>query len=276
MSESDIGWLSAHSDDEDDWRRWEEEDPIRQIDFAVHTHYLKKHLNGDERVLEVGAGSGWFTRELAQLADRVVVVDISPAKLKRNERNARALGFADGIEQWCECDMCNLKPHFADATFDAVVCFGGPLSYVFDRRKKAIRELYRVVRPGGLLFLSAKSLFGTLHASLPTIINAPPAMNREIIETGDLGPTQVALASRFWHAYRAAEFKEYIEETGAVIKDISASNCLSATWSDVLMAWHSDEETWKHLVELEIEACREPGCLDMGAHILAVAQKPER
>jgi len=26
-------------------------------------------------------------------------------------------------------------------------------------------------------------------------------------------------------------------------------------------------------LEIELEACREPGCLDMGSHILAVARK---
>lgn len=274
MTDPSTGWLAAHSDDEDDWRRWEEEDPIRQIDFAVHVHYLHKYLQGSERVLEVGAGSGWFTRELAELTDRIVVVDISAAKLQRNKRNAHALEYADSIEQWCECDMCDLRPHFEDEVFDAVVCYGGPLSYVFDRRERAIRELNRVVRPKGLLFLSAKSLFGTLHESLPSILNVAPGMNREIVETGNLGPSQVALASRFWHAYRASEFREFIEETGALVQDISASNCLSATWADVLTAWRSDRKTWEHLVELEIEACKEPGCLDMGAHILAVAQKP--
>ena len=33
---------------------------------------------------------------------------------------------------------------------------------------------------------------------------------------------------------------------------------------------------WRQLLEMEIEACREPGCLDMGTHIIAVVRKPKR
>lgn len=33
--------------------------------------------------------------------------------------------------------------------------------------------------------------------------------------------------------------------------------------------------TWQHLLELELEACREPGCVDMGTHIIAVCRKAE-
>jgi hypothetical protein len=34
-----------------------------------------------------------------------------------------------------------------------------------------------------------------------------------------------------------------------------------------------DAATWQHLLEMEIEACREPGCLDMGTHLIAVCRK---
>ena len=273
MIDRDSGWVRAYSDDEDDWRRWEESS-IQQIDFTIHIHYLREYLKGDERILEVGAGAGRFTKELAEISRRIVVVDISAAKLQRNRRHAHALGYWDSIEAWCECDMCDLGPHFGDGEFDAIVCYGGPLSYVFDRREKAIQELVRVARPGGLLFLSAKSLWGTLHEHLPSILKIDPRVNREIVSTGLLGPDKVAVASSFWHAYRASEFKAFIEKAGASVMVMSASDCLSATWKDMLDTWRDDERTWKHLLELEIEACREPGSLDMGSHIIAVAKKP--
>lgn len=270
MTQADPGWLQAHS--EDDWQRWESS-AEHQIDFAIHTHYLRTYLKGGERVLEAGAGAGRFTRELAALKTVITVADISPAKLQRNKRNAEALGYAGAIEAWCECDMCNLKPHFPDGAFDAVVCYGGPLSYVFDRRFKAIQELVRVTKSGGFLFLSARSLWGTLHTHLSQILRYDPRINREIIETGNLGPDKVALASRFWHAYRSDEFKAFIEEAGAEVLVLSASDSLSATWQDLILTWREDPGMWQHLLELEIEACKQPGCLDMGTHILAVARK---
>jgi SAM-dependent methyltransferase len=273
MTTSDPGWVTPRPDDLDEWTRWESS-PIQQIDFAVHIHYLRQYLQREHRVLEVGAGAGRFTREIADVADRVVVVDISEDKLQRNRRNAEALGYAASIEEWRLSDMRDLSKDFHDDEFDAVLCFGGPLSYVFDLREKALRELVRVARPGGLLLLSARSLWGVLHEHLPQILNmVDPRMNREIIATGDLGPTQVGPMDRFWHAYRASEFRDFVAGAGCEILTLSASNCLTSTWQQVLASWRDDAKIWNHLIELEIEACREPGCLDMGAHILAIARK---
>ena len=272
MPDARAGWTRSKSD-EDDWRRMEES-PIRLVDYAVHIHYLKEYLGGDERILEVGAGGGRFTKELADIARRIVVTDISPLKLQRNKRNAQAFGYEGAIEDWRECDMRDLRPHFGDGEFDAVVCYGGPLSNVSDGRFQAIRELVRVTKPGGKLFLSAKSLWGTVHEHLPSILKVDPRMNREIVETGDLGPDTVDVVSRFWHAYRADEFRAFIEDAGGEVLVMSASDCLSSTWKDLLYIWREDKKTWKHLLELEIEACREPGSLDMGTHILAIVHKP--
>lgn len=271
MTGSDAGWVRAHTGDEDEWSRWQS-DFVQQVDFAIHIHYLHEYLTEGMRILEVGAGAGRFTKELASISNRITVVDISPTKIQRNKRNVQAMGYAAAIEAWHECDMCDLTC-IDDGQYDAVVCVGGPLSYVFDRRAKAIGELMRVTKRGGRLILSAKSLWGTVHESLPRILQVDPRMNREIVATGDMGPTQVAVASSFWHAYRADEFRLFIEQAGARVDLMSASDCLSATWAEILSTWRDDEKRWQHLLELEIEACRQPGCLDMGTHILAVATR---
>lgn len=273
MASADPGWATDRPDDPDEWAHWQSS-PLQQIDFAIHTHYLRQYLKRGQRVLEVGAGAGRFTLEIAAIVNRMVVVDISEEKLHYNRRNAETMGYAGDIEEWCKADMRDLSKEFHANEFDAVVCFGGPLSYVCDQREKTLRELVRVVRPGGLLLLSARSLWGTLHEHLPHILHrVDPDLNREIIATGNLGPTQVAPADRFWHAYRSTEFRDLIAKAGCEVLAVSASNCLSSTWDEVLRTWQNDEETWNHLIELEIEACREPGCHDMGSHILVVARK---
>jgi SAM-dependent methyltransferase len=243
MTSLDPGWSRAHTEEDD--QGWDD-NVVQQIDFAIHNHYLHQYLHGDEHVLEAGAGAGRFTREVAGLSKHITVVDISPQKLQRNQRNARAMGYDDAVERWCECDICELSNYFDDGQFDAVVCYGGPLSYVFDRRAKAIRELARVVRSGGVLLLSARSLWGSLHENLPSILPLDPRINREIIASGNMGPDKVATAVSFWHAYRADEFARYIEGAGLTIELMSASNCLSATGH--LLGPACEPRTWDHLV----------------------------
>jgi ubiquinone/menaquinone biosynthesis C-methylase UbiE len=274
MAEYDRDWLKSYYDEygEREWERWNAS-PVEQVKFEVHLYYLRRHLTADDRILEIGAGPGRFTQELARISNRIVVADLSPVQLELNRQNAQRLGYGKSVERWVECDVCDLRPCFEDAKFDAVVCYGGPLSYVFGEREKAMAELLRVTKPGGLLFLGVMSLWGTVHPFLPQVLALDPAMNQEIVATGDLGPDKPEATTHFCHLYRAAEFRGVLERAGVAIEALSASNYLTAIWGEVLAEAQKDSATWQHLMEMELEACREPGCLDMGTHLIAVCRK---
>jgi SAM-dependent methyltransferase len=202
-----------------------------------------------------------------------VVADLSPVQLELNRQNAPKLGFARAVERWVECDICELAPHFVEGEFDAVVCYGGPLSYVYDQAGRAIRELSRVTKPGGVLLVGVMSIWGTVHHFLPAILKTALDVNRAIIGSGDLLPEHNA-GINYCHMYRAAELRELLEGCGLTVEVLSASDCLAATWGEALEAIRHDEATWQFLIEQELEACREPGCVDMGTHTIAVCRKP--
>jgi len=118
------------------------------------------------------------------------------------------------------------------------------------------------------------SLWGTVHHFLPAVYEVDLDVNREIIATGDLSPDRPEVASNFCHMYRATEFRVLLEGCGLLVEVLSASDCLSATWAEQLETVRQDDVRWQHLLEMELEACREPGCVDMGTHIIAVCRKP--
>jgi SAM-dependent methyltransferase len=276
MVKYDPIWVKRHYDQyaEKEWQRWDKS-PVERVKFEIHLHYLKTTLAAGDRILEIGAGAGRFTRELAKISDQIVVADISPVQLELNRRNAQEMGFSAAIECWVECDICDLTPHFREAEFDAVVCYGGPLSYVFEERDKAILELVRVTRPGGILLLGVMSLWGTVHHALPGVLRVDPALNDTILSTGDLDPTKVPGTSQSCHMFRAAELRAFLERNELSVETVSASDCLSATWAECLETIEQGGDTWQHLLKMEMEACREPGCVDMGTHIIAVCRKPK-
>jgi hypothetical protein len=72
----------------------------------------------------------------------------------------------------------------------------------------------------------------------------------------------------------SAAFRQTLERAGAAIDILSASNCLSTTWAECLSKVQKDGTAWRYLIEMELEACREPGCLDMGSHLIAVCRVP--
>jgi ubiquinone/menaquinone biosynthesis C-methylase UbiE len=118
-----------------------------------------------ERILDAGSGTGIFTREFLALGTEVVGLDISLAMLVYAEKKAvlrQALGdkgpmllcsgdkgpalFYSGVT----ADMTTLP--FDDRSFDKSVSVAA-LEFVADE-KRAVAELFRVTRPGGVVVVA--------------------------------------------------------------------------------------------------------------------------
>lgn len=254
-----------------EWERWET-GPVARVRWFVHVHYLQQYLAPGQRVLEIGAGAGRFTQVLAGMNSRITVADISPGQLALNRQQAELFGFGHAVERRVECDLRDLRGTFADDEFDAAVCLGGPISYLFDEAADGIRELMRVTKPGCPIFLEVMSLWGSIHNVLPQILTLEPALNRIVVEKGDLTPA-LGISTHYCRMYRAVDFRRLLEGVGLPIELIFTSNVLSATWDEQLKELPEDSAAWQHLLEMELEACREPGCLDMGTHLIAVCKK---
>lgn len=157
--------FDAYGDQE--WNR-HESSPMARVSFHIHLHYLRQFVRQGDLVLEVGAGAGRFTVELARLGARVTATDISGVQLDLNRMHVTEAGLEDQIEAWAEADVVDLVD-FADGSFDVTSCFGGPLSYAMDRVDDAVHELLRVTKPGGLVLVSVMSNMGTLRAYLGSL-----------------------------------------------------------------------------------------------------------
>ena len=246
--------------------------PADEIKLYVHSYYLENYIHEGDLVLDIGAGPGRFTQLLVNLGATAVVADISPQQIELNKRYASEFNFAHGIKDWLQLDICDMSI-FADAVFDAVVSYGNPLGYVFEKRDQALTEVLRVLKPGGKAFLSVASLWGSLHELLPAVLTVDPGKNADIIRTGDLYFDASEELRHRCHLFRASEFREFLERHRISILDLSASNCVSTVWGEKLMDIRVDSERWNELLRMELEACRQPGCLDMGTHLLAVIEK---
>jgi len=98
-----------------------------------------------KRVLDAACGTGYGTRLLAQVADRVTGIDISPTAINhaRKKYPAVALDFIEG-------DVLYLP--FPDSSFDVVVSFE-TVEHVKEYQT-FIRECRRVLKQNGILICS--------------------------------------------------------------------------------------------------------------------------
>ena len=118
--------------------------------FQPYANDLARRLAARQvqRVLEIAAGTGVVTRQLAEkLPERVEIVatDLNQGMLDE----AMSKGATRRVE-WRQADAANLL--FPDATFDAVVCQFGVM--FFPDKAKAFAEARRVLKPKGLLLFN--------------------------------------------------------------------------------------------------------------------------
>jgi 2-polyprenyl-3-methyl-5-hydroxy-6-metoxy-1,4-benzoquinol methylase len=268
------GVVAQHFDESgsQEWDRLSKT-PVDEVSLYIHTHYLKKYISEGDRVLEIGAGAGRFTQILAGFDAQITVADISSVQLDLNKSLALQFKFAQAVVSWQQVDICDMAC-FEPGSYDCVVAFGGPLSYVMNQRDLALSECLRVLKPGGLLLLSVMSLWGTAHAALKGVLRLPAVTNQKIIQTGDISQTTYPeRKNNFMHLFRATELLKWLENRELIIMDRSASNCISLTWNETLTQIRDDTEKWNELLRMELEACAEEGCLDMGTHLVVVARK---
>lgn len=255
---------------EKEWLRFGKR-PCDRVSLEIHNDLLREFVRPGDRVLDAGAGPGRFTIELARLGALVVVGDISPEQLRLNEEKVVEAGLEPSVESRGLLDITDLS-QFPDESFDAVVCYGGPLSYVFDHADTAAGELVRVLKPGGHLLISVMSKLGTYRMGLDEILGAADKVGQEVVDsvfqTGDLPPS--LNNGHGMRMYTFQELKGVLERTGCNVVAASASNGLTVGAAELDT---TDEARWEMLLRWERTACREPGALDSGTHIIAVAQR---
>ncbi len=169
-----------------EWTRLEQ-DANGILLYEVHKELLFRHIHKLDNVLEIGAGSGRYTKELVDICNELTVVDISSHQVKFNKQKMKELGKIDAIKAFHVADMIDMDM-FEDDEFDNVVCIGGPLSYLLDKEKEGVQELLRVTKPGGTIIMGVMSIIGAFSYYFNGILHEKEAYGIDatkwVIDTG--------------------------------------------------------------------------------------------
>jgi len=123
-----------------------------QVEFLTTMRYIKKYLElkSDAYVLEVGAGTGRYSRAIADMGYQVEAVELVPHNIEIFKENLKPTQNIQ-ITQGNALDLNT----FEDSTFDITLVLG-PMYHLYteEDKRQAISEALRVTKPDGVIFVA--------------------------------------------------------------------------------------------------------------------------
>lgn len=124
--------------------------PVRRLLTSPEALAARMRLAGNENVLEVGCGAGYYSAAVAQALPRgqLFLLDRQPGMVSEAKRALSALGVRNA--SYACADACALP--YTDESIDAA--FLVTVLGEIERPDAALSELFRVLKPGARLWVT--------------------------------------------------------------------------------------------------------------------------
>jgi ubiquinone/menaquinone biosynthesis C-methylase UbiE len=240
-----------------------------RIEFERTKELVWRHLPPPPaRVIDVGGGPGAYAEWLAAGGYDVLLVDATPLHVAEAQRRAggrfeAVVGDARSLEE--PDDSCG------------AALLLGPLYHLTDRgdRLAALREAYRVLRPGGVLAAAAISRFASLLDGLHGGYLGNPRfwsmVERDLRDGQHRSPAdETFFTTSYFH--RPEELEAEVGEAGF---DVAALFGIEGPGWLLVDRWE-DEQGRADILTVARAVETERTVVGASPHLLAVARKPQR
>ena len=255
-----------------EWKRLVK-NPYHQLEFDTTMHFLKKYLPKKGLILDAGGGPGRYTIELAKSGYDIILFDLTPELLQIAERKIKKEKIQDKVKI-IQGSIDNLSK-FRNNNFDAVICLGGALSHLVNKkqREKATDELVRAAKKNALIFITA---IGRLAILANDLVNFPEEieikkLSREVRDTGNYHGGYGFTACHF---YLPEELRESFEKRKIKILEMIGLEGLSTGHpKETNRLFKKYPKAWKIWKETHLKTCTHPCVVGISEHILIVGRK---
>ena len=113
-------------------------------------------LEATSSVLDAGCGMGQWSIALSRLNNHVTGTDINVGRLLAAKDISDAMNITNVEFKYSSAE----SSPFADNSFDVVFCYG---VFMFTNMPEALAEYFRILKPGGKIYLNVNSFGWYLH-----------------------------------------------------------------------------------------------------------------
>lgn len=256
---------------EDEWTRLER--PYRRFELLSTLRLVDKFFPSTGRIADIGSGPGRYAVELLRRGYAVTLVDLSEQSIAFAQRKLAELGVH--AEASYAIDACNLSP-LPDGLFDAALHLG-PMYHIIDpaRRRRALAELFRVLKPGAPAIVGFINPWGVLRSGLTEFPDEyhDESHIRQLLQTYIQAGEQDAFTEAAFVAPPQA--LDELVAAGFIVKcRAGVEGFASGALGPVATLHENDPSAYATVARLVAETATHPAYRDCTEHLHVVVRKP--
>jgi SAM-dependent methyltransferase len=245
-----------------------------QLEFLVTTKIFAEKLKKKSRILELGAGSGFYTEFLAKLGHEVVAVELSPILAKQNQDNLIQKNLQHQAKVII-ADARDIKSIKQDG-FDSILVMG-PLYHLVKHqdRLQLIKDLRHLLSEEGSLYASFLTRIGLVSYMLYRHPEWLVGTREDAVSIWQRGQNKSHPRSGQFRGYfvKLTQINELAQAAGFTVEETFCQDpCIGGADEIFNRLPDTNKFAW---AEFLFELCRDPDSLGSGRSVLSLWRKRE-
>ncbi len=234
-----------------------------QLEYITTMHYIEKYLKPNAKVLEVGAGTGKYSCELAKRGYNVTAVELVESNLKVLKKNAKGIKNIKAYQG----DALNLS-RFKDNSYDIVLVLG-PMYHLYSNKDQhqAIDEALRVAKTGAVVMFAflpiASMIFGWgMEGNIKQAFKENFGKDYKVLHKPSQGFT----------AYEIDGFKQLFKNKACESLHMVSADSIMDSMED-RKSFSMDDEDFKLFTDYHLATCEKTEMQGLSFHMLYICKK---
>ncbi len=237
-------------------------DKAHSVEFITTTKYIEKYLKQNDRILEIGAGTGRYSLYYAEKGYKVDAIelvqyniDVFKTKIKANMNINVRQGNALNLNM------------YEDNTFDITLVLG-PLYHLYteEDKRKAIEEALRVTKKNGYVFIAYLT-----HSSIMLNYGLIKGNLLKIKNVCDENYRFKDLPEELFTAFYIDEFEQMMNKFKYKFIGNVATDGITTAFREIIN--ELTEEEFKVWLNFHLKTCERKDLQGYSSHMLYICQK---